>query len=508
VRNGWDGGATIAWQASRFTVRAEPAAAIARVDWELEASASSIGLVEARFDVRMPSGAVVSSLSSWIDGEERPAAFAGAGTVTAAYEAVVAKKRDPVLLRERAPGHLQMLLFPLAQSLPPMRVRVSFTVPLRWCAERAQLGLPQVVGHNCRGARVTEHVVRFDGEPALPTRRLTDGLLAVPIVLPRSEQVVHARDADGIVVQRMVPRPRVPPAPVHVVVVEASASIERAAVRTEQLLAAFPAGAPCVLFVAHGDAFVRREGVFGGDELAAALRAQPCTGGVDASAALQAAIGVARQRGVARVYWLHGAAGTRHFGDTPQLDRDVEIAAFAVGAGRHTGLEDAAKRGTVVEIARHGGDAAAIVGALAEFVAFTPPRGEHEVGDHARAFERAPAPPPGSIEVSDQIARLWAARRARAAMRDGDAKAGANLAARYRLVTAGVGAVVLETKADYERNKLDPGAAIGREPQGPVGGSPVPEPSTIVLLGSGLLAAAWARRRRGPRDVTPSRPTA
>lgn len=496
AQDGWDGGASIEWQASRFTITAEPAAAIARVDWEIEVDAAARWPVEARFDVRLPSGAVVSSLSSWIADEERPAAFAGAGDVQAAYDQVVRKQRDPVLVRERAPGSVQMLLFPLSKELPPMRVRVGFTVPLRWLGERATLCLPQVVGHNCRGGEVDEHLVRFDGE-ALPRPPHAVGReLGEPIDVPRIVGTVHTRDADGILVQQLTARPRVATPPAFVVVIEASASMTRAVLRTDEMLAAFPRGVPCVLFVAHGDAFVQHDGGSGAAELGAFVREQPCTGGVDATGALRAAIAAAKQRGVARVYWLHGTAATRHFAAELPRDADVEIVAFAVRTGRHAGVEEAAKRGTLVEVPRHGDSAEAMVSALAEFVAFAPPGGDHEVGDHARVFDRALVPPTGSVEVSDQIARLWAARRARGAVREGDAVAGAQLAARFRVATAGVGAVVLETKADYDRHGLDPGAEIGREPMGPVGSGPVPEPSTLVLLGGGLLALAWRQRQR------------
>ena len=60
----------------------------------------------------------------------------------------------------------------------------------------------------------------------------------------------------------------------------------------------------------------------------------------------------------------------------------------------------------------------------------------------------------------------------------------------------GVGAVVLERPEQYAAAGLDPGAEIGREPAGPIGSGPVPEPSTFVLLASGLAAVWWLRRKR------------
>lgn len=119
------------WFASRIVVRPEPDAALAQVDHVLEVSSGSQRNEEAHFVFALPPGAVASSLSSWIDGAERPAAFAAQAQVGSAWAAVVARDRDPAMLREVRPGVLELSLFPLARNRPPMKVRVGFTVPFR-----------------------------------------------------------------------------------------------------------------------------------------------------------------------------------------------------------------------------------------------------------------------------------------------------------------------------------------------------------------------------------------
>lgn len=121
----------IAWLGSRVLVRPEPDAALAYVEHLLDVGSSSVRSEEARFDLWLPAGAVASSLSLWIDGHVRPAAFAASTTVAAAYAAVARTDRDPALLQELSPGLVRLQLFPLNERLPAMRVRVGFTVPLR-----------------------------------------------------------------------------------------------------------------------------------------------------------------------------------------------------------------------------------------------------------------------------------------------------------------------------------------------------------------------------------------
>jgi hypothetical protein len=92
---------------------------------------------------------------------------------------------------------------------------------------------------------------------------------------------------------------------------------------------------------------------------------------------------------------------------------------------------------------------------------------------------------------SRHLARLWAYGEIRRLSTGRDREAAKQLAARYQLVTPISGAVVLETKAQFE--------AAGLTPADPMTVPTVPEPSTwgLILLGIfALLILRWYKARR------------
>ncbi len=488
-----------AWQASRFEVQVDRDAAVARVDWLVTATGMLKRSTEGVFELQLPTGAVASGLSLWIDGVERPAAFAAQQRVERAFEAVTAAARDPALLRELSPGHLRLRLFPLNQALPPMRARVRCTVPLQLGATGNQLRLPRVSSDV--PAPDTGHEVVVDGLPQPFRGTLDDAQLALPIDVPRGATTAVSTDADGLVLQRLLPAPQPHPLTAAVLVIEASTTVQQRLPDLATVLDAFPPTTLCTVLVVHGDRYVERTGRADDATLRTWLSGESGLGGVDARPALRHARHLA-ERDDRRVFWLHGACAMLDTTQHQPADNDQPIFAVALHEGHNCVRDDAAIAAWLHDLAP-GQTAADALRVLAEVAR----RGISAdafggSGPVLRVCERVDAAPADAAVVDDQLARLWAATRARRSLGSGKHDEAMQLAARYRLVTAGAGAVVLEKPADYAAHDLDATVRIGAEPRDLVGSAPVPEPGTLLLVGSGL-AAAWCLRRRRGVPVSP-----
>lgn len=125
-------------------------AALGYIEWTLVFKNDSDVQREARAQIALPTDAVVSRLTLWVNGEEREAAFAGRSQTRRAYQQIVRAKRDPVLVTTKGDDRILVQCFPV----PPkgeMRVRVGITTPLQLeSRDAAKLRLPYFVERNFR----------------------------------------------------------------------------------------------------------------------------------------------------------------------------------------------------------------------------------------------------------------------------------------------------------------------------------------------------------------------
>ena len=482
------GNHTTSLDSSSLLLTVEPEAAVAKVDWQLRFTNRGDWNQEADLELLMSPDAVASGLSLWVAGTERPAAFGGVRTVQAAYDEIaVQQRRDPALLQEVAPGCLRLRVFPVPARGGSVQARVLLTMPLHLRDDGASLQLPSL--HSTRCSLPSRHAVQVvDGtdvrDQSIENARLGDTVLSFRRGASRS----RCRDADGDLVQELMPRAPSPPPARLVLVVDASASAGARLPHEETLFAGLPADLPCAMFMAGPLGFTRRDGPAG--ELGEWLRTQPFAGGIDAAPALQAAI---EARGTdTPLVWLHGrqallGAGTQQL--LARLYQSEPICTLALAEGINVVRQRLAAR--IRRLPRTHDLAADLRWLLLHFD--TPAVEPFALA--GRVFLRAEQKPAAAAPVSDQMARLCAAQTARALASAGDWVGGAQLATRFRLATAGAGAVVLETDEQYDRHQLDPGAAVGTEPPEAIGGGPVPELPVWLMVLSGLAVAAFRLRR-------------
>lgn len=156
---------------SEMTGMVDSAGNAATVNWDMEFNNESKYQREARAQILLPPQAVVSNVVLWINGQPRPAAFGSRGTTRAAYRAVVAKRRDPLLVTTYGPDRILAQCFPV----PPngnMHIQIGITAPLAIQSDnQAYLPMPMFLERNFQVGKHSIHL-RANGQISNPGQLL------------------------------------------------------------------------------------------------------------------------------------------------------------------------------------------------------------------------------------------------------------------------------------------------------------------------------------------------
>jgi hypothetical protein len=252
-----------------------------------------------------------------------------------------------------------------------------------------------------------------------------------------------------------------------------------------ELAAVLAAAEPRWLAGANGPAGARL-----GETLADRLRRVRTVGGQDNRAALLAAWDLAAARPGGVVLWVH-APQPVDLGGLEALQQRYErspagpsLLELQTAPGPNRIVEQLDGFPQVRSVRRLG----SLGQDLERLFSGWKPGARHWVARKEHRDTLDPAERDTTVRTSLHLARLWAREEVHRLLSKGCVKEAVEVSARFQLVTRVSGAVVLENQAQYDR--------AGLQPADPATVPAIPEPSTWILLGAGLLALLAHRRVR------------
>ena len=453
---------------------------------------------EARFQMQLPPGGVASRVTLWVNGEPREAAFASKAKVRKAYtEVAVVRQRDPVLVTASGPDRVLVQCFPIPANGGEMKIRIGVTSPLR----NGTMLFPRMVERNFSIPASLEHAVWLQSEAAFgvgPNASVSDGGgFSLQYNLPATDRFrpatldrpsfapevfcrdPFAADEEAYLTMTRGGRDRAP-LESCVVVIDGSRALDPEREELVAILEDFAASSNLSVIFADDTARLLPAAKIGDVRF---------SGGRDNVPALIEAVRQVRQSKTGAVVWVHGpqpmaSSSVDMLSQVyDRASRVVPLYSVPVGKGPNLILKELFKY-RAVRSAPTGDDLESSLRPLLQQLL---------AGGREEQFiwKRSATPPEGIPETSDQLARWWAADQIREASREQtpDPEKVA-FAAKYQIVTAFSGAVVLETAEQYARHGLKPVDAK-TTPSIPA----VPEPSVPLLVLLSALLGLWHRKR-------------
>lgn len=517
---------------SRLDGSIDAHAGLGYLEWTMVFENQSRTAREARAQILLPPGGVVSRLTLWVHGEEREAAFAATGGVRAAYTKVVRQRRDPVLVTAKGPDQVLVQCFPV-QPQSEMKIRIGITLPMvLGQKDKGDLFLPVFLARNFGIPETTRHAVWLESQlplkavPGLtmeqPEKKLfalrgmlpSSGLstLRVAIECTRAENRRTAwspnpvAEGDTIIYQSIENVIQKESKNV-IIVLDGSMAMAEAKTKLVNALKKLPLHTPVAMVLAADNVKeILPWGYVNGDVLsrvAMFFRQTDFAGGCDNLPALAHAWEMAAsQGGNSLILWVHGPqpvslahpqALLQRWERRPKLATIVDLQT-AVGPNRIAEAFLDRPGYKLLRSARPLDEMLILMfeqleGKIPQAVFVRKQLSANQLS--SRGQELA-----AEEKTSNHLVKLWVYQQILDLCTGGDSEhrdRAVKLAIRHQLVTPVSGAVVLESDEQYKDADLTP-ADPAKVPT-------IPEPEMVFIMGVGLVVLLWqfwVRRRSCP----------
>lgn len=504
---------------SDLEINCDPNSASAKMDWTMVFENLSDSQAEARTNIALPPGAIVSDLTLWINGVPQPAAFGSKSKTRAAYQSVVARRRDPVLVTSAGGDRVLLQCFPVPVK-GTMKTRIQISAPLALERDTATLVLPKLIENNFdifdRMKITLTSTTPIEKKPNSLTPSINAGVYSLKGVIDQNkvettvEPIVFQRDPnapaaiktftkgkDSNCLTQEIKVVHEEPTQNVVVVIDGSQSMRPFAKDISEALASISEKLPWSIVLAADEvsALTPEDSLYQQltpKVVASKLPNLSFQGGPDNASALVTAAKIAARQDNIKILWIHGSQPVMADYFDPKFDLEKwarpTVYSFEVEAGPNLVAERLSEHLTFKTVPRFGtvkDDLNKIIKQLNSGAdVFTPVRTVTPVN---------PGSTPGvnNDGKHGELIKLWAYDQVQAGLKKGDIDGATKTATTFRIVTPVSGAVVLETKQQFANagltQKQDPtktNSGANGEPvfQEEAEISAVPEPEMWLML--------------------------
>jgi len=475
---------------SRLDATTEPEAGISYCEWTMEFKNVSAQQREARAQVALPPGAVVSRVTLWINGEEREAAFGGRAQTRQAYQAVaVQQRRDPLLVTTCGPDRILIQCFPIPPGGGVMKIRLGITAPLLLDSPvSGSFVWPHFLERNFGIAGDFKHALWLEQPGAdkqmagvhenLAETNLSTSLHVTQVHREAVDKVWTPAETTGQVIQQTI-SPNPPASPERMIMVlDGSVGMRQQLPEIARTLDQIPENVEMAVIIASDKqpplkTELRKATAANKAALQHQLRTLKFSGGQDNLPALETAWDLAETVENSAVVWLHLPEPfllSSESGLIQRLERNrrqIRLHEIQLRSGPDRIVE----KMDGFSMVEHDLSLAPDQSSLARLLAVW--SGRTKTYGYTRQLTNAPGEA-STQPASKHVARLWARDEALRLVRAHQSEAAATLAAQNQLVTPLTGAVVLETKAQYDQHNL--------KPTDPKTVPTIPEPRHLMLV--------------------------
>ncbi len=449
------------------------------MDWFLTFRNTSEVQQEARAEIALPAGAVVSGVTLWIDGNAHEAVFAPTAKANEAYQTTANRGRDPLLVTVSGIDRIFIQCWPVPPNGAEMKIRVGLKAPINTKSfERNSLHLPQLLGSNF--VQPKRHLVHFNSRDRFSIDNIgsasangaegfvLDGIIKnskaneslgnitalhnIPLQslafkdrFAKNDQFISEsfRETDSFVAKQIV------------ILLDSSDILKDSCAEVRNALATIPAGLNAVVyFIPETSKEKRDQGQFKPMSIKDALsKITPASfvGGQDNTKVLRDVMETASERTSSAVLWIHGpqpVATKAAEANAPELINKLHLYDFEIVHGPNLALQSLKleRLGTSIKyslVKRHS----SVGNDLKELLADMKRHGKVQ-----NAFRSSSKNLPKETLITNplvcaQLTCLWANEEVSRLLACGQKEEAQAIGARYHIVTPVTGALVLEPSA-------------------------------------------------------------